>query len=248
MINMKFFPYIPVLRSSSAPWSQCYLGLIYSKVELQPTSEYYKNLIEAQIYSLSKLCTTTNIPDVSSFKDYKALLKNLGVPPQHYTELNEQQIVSAMQGKNITPMNQLEAVNFLFSLEQMRSITTYDLDKIDSPHIHFRLGYLEESFPTPCGGRQSLHNVPLLADDKTWLATPMGHNHAPLDYCSKNILTVIWSFTGIHGLLNQLMALSKYQEKHMPAQTHHTAIVHQFPTLIEAIMPPHPINTTYNLF
>ncbi len=207
------------------------MGLLYSKGIVEPPRLELKDVFnrELKLLSLFGFIAEEELQQIDQFVDFRKHLSPLNKDERkNLMPLHERLMREAYKGKIAELKYGIDMINTMRSIEYLMPVMSYDCSKLSGP-IHYRKGYDWEEGTLLDGSKRSLKGIPVLAHKKGVFGGPYLTNQAPVDESTRNILTIILSFTGLKTLNENLVSLEKLYEEHTNLVTQEMRILSGFP-------------------
>jgi DNA/RNA-binding domain of Phe-tRNA-synthetase-like protein len=198
---------------------QTKLAVLKYTADVKETSpelwEYMDETIIPQINKKLEIQKVTEFKNVaSSRKAYKAF----GKDPGRYRVSSEALIRRIKQGKELYKINTVVDTNNLISVESGFSAGSYDIDCVNGD-ITLNIGKAGESYKGIGKDSVNIENLPVLCDDEGPFGSPTSDSEkAMIGLNSKNIITLIYSFSDDENLSSLLDKAAEYLKKYAGAK------------------------------
>jgi DNA/RNA-binding domain of Phe-tRNA-synthetase-like protein len=198
---------------------QTKLAVLKYTADVKETSpelwEYMDETIIPQINKKLEIQKVTEFKNVaSSRKAYKAF----GKDPGRYRVSSEALIRRIKQGKELYKINTVVDTNNLISVESGLSAGSYDIDCVNGD-ITLNIGKAGESYKGIGKDSVNIENLPVLCDDEGPFGSPTSDSEkAMIGLNSKNIITLIYSFSDDENLSSLLDKAAEYLKKYAGAK------------------------------
>jgi len=172
------------------------LGCISAHVIVEEHNQALWQEIDQHLAHLAPEQINT-VPQIAAMRSaYKAL----GKDPSRYRGSAEALVRRVLQGKGLYQINSVVDINNLVSLESLNPAGTYDVERI-TPPIELRVGAAGESYKGIGKDLVNIESLPVFADAGGAFGSPTSDSErAMVRLETRNILMVIFSFTGPEGL------------------------------------------------
>lgn len=231
---MKFFsgPITKLHNPFCANWA---LGVIYAEGYSPPTSYQTLLRLNEELALLSRLKDSIDelkqIPSLSGFSEFT---HKYGIQSPEINTLESLRVLeeAILNGHNGAGDN-LSLINLILSLRTLKTVSCFDLKKIEGSQIHFRPGYAHETYLSPLGNQYSLQYLPLYADSRGFIGGPSIKTNHFANESSTNIVTFILSLVGMKELYEDMELVKTFYAKHTWYDIYHMEIIDGYPGVID---------------
>jgi DNA/RNA-binding domain of Phe-tRNA-synthetase-like protein len=176
------------------------LGCVSARVTVTRHDDALWHEIDKELELLAKSCQPDQINSIPQIAAMRAAYKSLGKDPSRYRGSAEALLRRVVGGKGLYQVNTIVDINNLLSLETMLPIGSYDLGHVVAP-IVLRIGQMGETYKGIGKDQINIENLPVFADANGPFGSPTSDSErAMIRLESREILMVIFSFTGENGL------------------------------------------------
>ena len=163
--------------------------------------------------------------------------KSLGKNPNKFVGSNEALLLRASKGQQPKSFHPLVDVNNAASVKFLRSVGTYDLDKIGT-ELCFRVGCNGEAYRKIDGRQLDLDKLPVLSDEEGPFGSPTSDSQrAVITESTERFIFCIFSFDGTENLEIQVKELEDITCSKLECEAKGRCIVSSegldFPALVE---------------
>ena len=210
------------------------LGVVYAQGCSPPVSYETLLWLHEELSVLSNLkFAFDEIKQIPSFTGLTNFTQQYGIDCPEITTLDALRTLedAVLRGHNGAG-DSLTLMNQILSLRTLKSVSCFDLKKIEGNEIHFRPGFAHESYLSPLGKKHSLQHLPLYADKNGFIGGPTFKT----DYMtpeSTTIVTLILSLEGMEDLYSDMALLQEFYKKYTSYNIFHMEIVDGFPGVID---------------
>jgi len=179
-----------------------HLGIISGEVIVNSHNSTLWNEILETIDNFDiRIDQIASLPQVAALR---TTYKGLGKKPTAYRGSNEALLRRISKNQGLYKVNNVVDINNLVSLRTLRSVGTYDIDKLQGPFI-FCVGEANEFYEGIGKGNINISNLPVFRDAKGPFGSPTSDSkRAMIQLKTKRIIQVIISFDGNESLEIQL--------------------------------------------
>jgi len=195
------------------------LGIVTAKVTVEKKNEKLWENLQTAFSTAETKHKTTKADTIDSIKAVKETYKKGGLTKlSDFPGSNEALLKRAIAGKGIYQINSVVDANNLISIESLRSVGSYDLDKVTGD-IEFRLGVDSETYESTSKASFKLAKLPLLADATGPFGSPTSDSkRALISETTTNLMTVIFSFDGDKELNAQIEKMGELLKQYAAAE------------------------------
>jgi DNA/RNA-binding domain of Phe-tRNA-synthetase-like protein len=193
-------PEISIHHALKALTPNLALGCVSAQVSVEKHSEPLWREINQHLTRLTASIQPDQVNAVPQIAAMRSAYKVLGKDPSRYRGSAEALLRRVLSGKGLYQINNIVDINNLVSLESLDPAGSYDLDRIVPP-IELRTGAAGESYKGIGKDLINIENLPVFADSQRAFGSPTSDSERAMVHLeTKNILMVIFSFTGPVGL------------------------------------------------
>ncbi|WP_027414833.1 B3/B4 domain-containing protein [Aneurinibacillus terranovensis] len=169
------------------------LGILrYNRVTLSTTPKMLQGRINLLMESIRLDYEGKTAADVPGVKEFRTVLKTLGIDPSRYRPSNEALIRRVLQNKPFSWVNSGVDVNNFLSIQFGLPAGLYNMDKIKGDII-LRMGEADESYPALNGREISCEGKFFLADEAGPFGSPLVDSvRTSVDDTATNLLHVFF--------------------------------------------------------
>lgn len=177
------------------------LGCIYYNTKVESSDKEFWDYLDSKVITnIQNTISLENLSEQSNIKESREAYKNIGKDPSRYRISSEALIRRILQGKGLYKINNVVDVNNLISIESKYSVGSYDIEKLGD-NLEFRIGKTNEQYKGIGKEFINIENLPVFSDKTGAYGSPTSDSErAMITSNSKEILTVIISFSGKNGL------------------------------------------------
>lgn len=207
-------------------WPYVRIGCLQYQVKVEKKNEDLWEYLKKEIFRKVKDdIFDYGVGEIPNVKESRAAYKAFGKEPSRYRVSSEALIRRIGQGKGLYEVNTVVDVNNLISLESGFSAGSYDLAHVGEL-LEFRLGESGECYKGIGKETVNIENLPVLADEKGAIgSTTSDSERAMIRESSREVLTLIYSFSNNNDLEKALEYGKTYLEKYAGAKETETWIV-----------------------
>ena len=147
------------------------LTCIEADVLVEPSGPSLRARLEYEIEALNAAVGSKPPADIDGVAAARRAYLSLGKDPTRYRVSSEALIRRVVQGKGITPINNVVDVNNLISLRSHCPVGSYRLGALRPP-VEFRAGREGESYKAIARGPLNLADLPVFADSSGPFGSP----------------------------------------------------------------------------
>jgi DNA/RNA-binding domain of Phe-tRNA-synthetase-like protein len=202
------------------------LGLLQYNAEVQLASSEMWDAINKYISQhISGKFTHDSYLQEKNIKETREAYKSLGKDPSRYRGSAEALFRRLIQGKSLYQINNIVDANNFISLISRYSVGSYNLDNLGDK-LEFRIGYKGESYYGIGKDLVNTENLPVFADEQGAYGSPTSDSRrAMITNETKNILSVIISFSNDKLLEKSVIVYKKILEQYVNANNIETCVV-----------------------
>lgn len=202
------------------------LGCIYYNTTVENSGKEFWDYIDSKVITnIQQTISLENLSEQSNIKESRQAYKNIGKDPSRYRVSSEALIRRILQGKGLYKINNVVDVNNLISMESKYSVGSYDIEKLGN-NLEFRIGNKDEQYKGIGKEFINIENLPVFSDETGAYGSPTSDSErAMITSNSKEILTVVISFSGKIGLEEIINKATEYLIKFANAKNIETKIV-----------------------
>ena len=176
------------------------LGCVWAHVIVEEHNQALWLEIDQHLAHLAATIKPEQINAIPQIAAMRSAYKALGKDPSRYRGSAEALVRRVLQGKGLYQINSVVDINNLVSLESLNPAGTYDVERI-TPPIELRVGAAGESYKGIGKDLVNIESLPVFADAGGAFGSPTSDSErAMVRLETRNILMVIFSFTGPEGL------------------------------------------------
>lgn len=200
-------------------WPQTRVGCLQYKVSVEKKNEDMWAYLKKDIFKRAKnQIFDYGINEIPNIKESRAAYKAFGKDPSRYRVSSEALIRRIGQGKGLYEVNTVVDVNNLISIESGFSVGSYDTANIEDELV-FRIGRPGETYKGIGKEEINIEYLPVLADDEGAIGSSTSDSErAMITEDAKEVLTLIYSFSGNDDLEKALTYGKKYLEQYAGAK------------------------------
>lgn len=207
-------------------WPVTRVGCLQYKVDVEKKNEELWTYLKKDVFKHVKDAVfdygISNIPNI---KESRMAYKAFGKDPSRYRVSSEALIRRIAQGKGLYEVNTVVDVNNLISIESGFSAGSYDAEEIRDELV-FRVGKEGETYKGIGKEEIKIDSLPVLADrDGAIGSSTSDSERAMITEKTKEVLTLIYSFSDNEDLEKALLRGEKYLEKYAFAREIQTWVV-----------------------
>lgn len=220
MLEIKIDPNLKEL------WKDAVLGCIQCKVKVEDSSQELLEEIQKLSEELPQIAgSTSEITKREKIADTRSAYKAFGKEPSRYRNSAEAMCRRIVQGKGLYRINNVVECNNLFSIRSGYSLGAYDTAKIDGSVIWMVAP--EGAHYKGIGKDQiNVEFLPVFADGQGPFGNPTSDSvRTRITAEAKEILMVIFGFSGTDGMEEDLKELAVLLEKYCAAADIETKII-----------------------
>lgn len=200
-------------------WPDTRVGCLQYKVNVEKKSEELWKYLKKDIFKKTKdAIFDYGVNEIPNIKESRAAYKAFGKDPSRYRVSSEALIRRIGQGKGLYEVNTVVDVNNLISIESGFSAGSYDASQI-AEELVFRIGREGETYKGIGKDEIRIDALPVLADERGAIGSSTSDSErAMITEDAKEVLTLIYSFSGNEDLEKALEYGKKYLEMYAGAQ------------------------------
>lgn len=200
-------------------WPAVRVGCFQYKTEVEKKNEEMWKYLKKDIFKKAKDAIFDHgVSDIPNIKESRDAYRAFGKDPSRYRVSSEALIRRIGQGKGLYEVNTVVDTNNLISIESGFSVGSYDADKIEDSLI-FRVGRDGETYEGIGKDAVNIANLPVLADERGAVGSSTSDSRrAMITEETKEVLTLIYSFSGNQDLEAALVYGKAYLEKYAGAK------------------------------
>ena len=198
---------------------QTRLAILKYKADVKETSpELWAYMDETIIPKINKELESINVTEFKNVASSRKAYKSFGKDPGRYRVSSEALIRRIKQGKDLYRINTVVDTNNLISVESGFSAGSYDTDCVKGD-IVLNIGKSGDSYKGIGKDSVNIENLPVLCDDEGPFGSPTSDSEkAMIGLKSKNIITLIYSFSDDEDLSALLDEAAEYLKKYAGAE------------------------------
>jgi DNA/RNA-binding domain of Phe-tRNA-synthetase-like protein len=201
------------------------LGCVSAHVSVEEHNEALWLEIDQHLGHLSAAIKPEQINTVPQIAAMRSAYKALGKDPSRYRGSAEALLRRVLQGKGLYQINSVVDINNLVSLESLNPAGTYDVEKVTGP-IELRIGAATENYKGIGKDLINIESLPVFADAAGSFGSPTSDSErAMVRLETRNILMVIFSFTGPEGLERWIERASELLGRYSAGEEIETSLV-----------------------
>lgn len=200
-------------------WPDTRVGCLQYKVKVEKKNEDLWKYLKKDIFKKTKdAIFDYGVNEIPNIKESRAAYKAFGKDPSRYRVSSEALIRRIGQGKGLYEVNTVVDVNNLISIESRFSVGSYDVSQI-AEELVFRIGREGETYKGIGKDEIKIDALPVLADECGAIGSSTSDSErAMITEDAKEVLTLIYSFSGNKDLEKALEYGKKYLEMYAGAQ------------------------------
>jgi DNA/RNA-binding domain of Phe-tRNA-synthetase-like protein len=212
-----------------ASGGHCKLGVLVTQVTVNPSCDaLYKKMAELENNAKNQM-TKDSLSAHEGVKAARSTYENLKVSKMTDKKPSQEALwLRLIEGKSLYKINNVVDAQNIVSIQAVRSIGSYDVDKLEGD-ITFRPGAQGEQYPSTKKRSMDLCNLPLLSDKQGPFGSPTSDSErALIQPTTKTIVSVIYSFDRDRqdsSLHHQLNLLRDYYVKYCHAKDCSVAVI-----------------------
>lgn len=207
-------------------WPATRVGCLQYKVDVEKKNEELWTYLKKDVFKRVKDAVFDyGVSEIPNIKESRMAYKAFGKDPSRYRVSSEALIRRIAQGKNLYEVNTVVDANNLISIESGFSAGSYDAEKIRGEMV-FRVGKEGETYKGIGKEEIKIDALPVLADrDGAIGSSTSDSERAMITEKTKEVLTLIYSFSNNEDLEKALLHGEKYLEKYAFAREIQTWVV-----------------------
>lgn len=200
-------------------WPDTRVGCLQYKVNVEKKNEEMWKYLKKDIFKKAKdAIFDYGVNEIPNIKESRAAYKAFGKDPSRYRVSSEALIRRIGQGKGLYEVNTVVDVNNLISIESGFSVGSYDAANIED-NLMFRIGKPGETYLGIGKDEINIEALPVLADEKGAIGSSTSDSRrAMITESAREVLTLIYSFSGNQDLEKALEYGKKYLELYAKAE------------------------------
>lgn len=200
-------------------WQNTRVGcFLYDVTVEQKNAELWRYLEKNVFKRVRDSIFDYGINEIPNIKESRAAYKAFGKDPNRYRVSSEALIRRIGQGKGLYKVNTVVDVNNLISIESGFSVGSYDVECLEDD-LQFRVGREGETYKGIGKDDVKLEGLPVLSDEKGAIGSSTSDSErAMITETTKNVLTLIYSFSDNQDLEKAMEYGKVYLEKYAGAQ------------------------------
>lgn len=220
MLEIKIDPNLKEL------WKDAVLGCIQCKVKVEDSSQELLEEIQKLSEELPQIAgTTSEITKREKIADTRSAYKAFGKEPSRYRNSAEAMCRRIVQGKGLYRINNVVECNNLFSIRSGYSLGAYDTAKIDGS-VTWMVAPEGAHYKGIGKDQINVEFLPVFADGQGPFGNPTSDSvRTRITAEAKEILMVIFGFSGTDGMEEDLKGLAALLEKYCAATDIETKII-----------------------
>jgi len=192
--------------------------LKYTSDVKETSAELWKYMEEKTIPETLKALESINVTEFKNVASSRTAYKAFGKDPGRYRVSSEALIRRIKQGKDLYHINTVVDTNNLISVESGFSAGSYDCDCVKGD-IVLNIGKSGDSYKGIGKDSVNIENLPVLCDNEGPFGSPTSDSEkAMIGLDSKNIITLIYSFSQDEDLGSLLDRAETYLKKYASAE------------------------------
>jgi len=202
------------------------LGCLFYEASVEKTGKEFWEYLDGEVIpNIQKNMSLESLPDQENIRQSREAYKKIGKEPSRYRVSSEALLRRILQGKGLYKINNVVDTNNLISIETGYSAGSYDLDCVGDELV-FRIGKVGEEYKGIGKEMVNIENLPVFADENGPYGSPTSDSErAMIKNNSKQILTVLISFSGDRTLKKDLEKAEGYLAKFVGAKNIKAEIV-----------------------
>lgn len=207
-------------------WKDAVLGCIQCKVKVEDSSQELLEEIQKLSEELPQIAgTTSEITKREKIADTRSAYKAFGKEPSRYRNSAEAMCRRIVQGKGLYRINNVVECNNLFSIRSGYSLGAYDTAKIDGS-VTWMVAPEGAHYKGIGKDQINVEFLPVFADGQGPFGNPTSDSvRTRITAEAKEILMVIFGFSGTDGMEEDLKELAALLEKYCAAADIETKII-----------------------
>ena len=200
-------------------WPDTRVGCLQYKVNVGKKNEELWKYLKKDIFKKTKdAIFDYGVNEIPNIKESRAAYKAFGKDPSRYRVSSEALIRRIGQGKGLYEVNTVVDVNNLISIESGFSVGSYDTSQI-AEELVFRIGLEGETYKGIGKDEIKIDALPVLEDEQGAIGSSTSDSErAMITEDAKEVLTLIYSFSGNDDLEKALESGKKYLETYAGAK------------------------------
>lgn len=207
MIPLTIAPSVTAISTNIA------LGCVHCNVNVEPSDATLVNELQS---SASEVIAGKDVHAIAEFpriKDARDFYRRAGKEPGRYRSSSEQLLRRIAGGKGLYFINNVVDINNLISIRSHFSVGSYDLGRL-TPPLSFTIGAAGAAYQGIGKGLINLESLPIFEDAGGPFGSPTSDSERALITTeTKELLMIVISFSGVHGLNNILDDSVGYLER-----------------------------------
>lgn len=200
-------------------WPDAVLGCIQCKVQVHPSPQELLDEIDAFCRKFqAEVEKVPDIPKREKIADTRSAYKAFGKEPSRYRNSAEAMCRRIVQGKGLYQINNVVECNNLFSIRSGYSLGAYDVSKIDGP-VTWKVAEQGAHYQGIGKDQINVEFLPVFADGQGPFGNPTSDSvRTRITEDAKEILMVIFGFSGTERLQENLEELAELLKKYCRAE------------------------------
>jgi DNA/RNA-binding domain of Phe-tRNA-synthetase-like protein len=218
-------PQISIHPALNALAPDLVVGCLSADVKVEKHNEALWREIDQHLAHLTASIKPDQINSTPANRRHAPSVKALGKDPSRYRGSAEALLRRVLSGKGLYQINSVVDINNLVSLESLNPAGTYDLEKI-TPPIELRIGAAGESYKGIGKDLINIESLPVFADAAGPFGSPTSDSErAMVRLETRNVLMVVFSFTGPEGLEHRVSRAGELLRRHCGGEGIETSLV-----------------------
>lgn len=207
-------------------WPDAVLGCIQCKVKVEESpAELLKEIEEFSVQLQSEVQKVPDIPKRPRIKDTRSAYKAFGKEPSRYRNSAEAMCRRIIQGKGLYQINNVVECNNLFSIRTGYSLGAYDVSKIQGSVV-WKVAPEGTCYRGIGKDEINVEFLPIFEDELGSFGNPTSDStRTRITEEAEEILMVIFGFSGLEGMEQDLENLVKLLETYCAACEAETKII-----------------------
>jgi len=160
-------------------------------------------LLQQQLQEVQNRFAIEDVAKIPQIVGLRETYKKLGKKPQKYRGSNEALLRRVLKGSGLYQVSNLVDINNLISLQTMRSVGSYDQDRLNPP-VSFGIGKPDEPYEGIGRGQLNIANMPVFRDRTGPFGSATSDSErTKVTAQTRRLLTIIIGFDGEDGLREQ---------------------------------------------
>ena len=215
----RMMKHLTIDKTMKEIWPDTRVGCLQYKVNVGKKNEELWKYLKKDIFKKTKdAIFDYGVNEIPNIKESRAAYKAFGKDPSRYRVSSEALVRRIGQGKGLYEVNTVVDVNNLISIESGFSVGSYDTSQI-AEELVFRIGLEGETYKGIGKDEIKIDALPVLADEQGAIGSSTSDSErAMITEDAKEVLTLIYSFSGNDDLEKALESGKKYLETYAGAK------------------------------